>query len=205
MSSNLTVLALTGGIATGKSTCCAIMQELSSGLVLFDADQSVARAYLDQEVVGLLGSHFGPDVYDQAGRIDKSWLRARAFSDADDREFLEQIFHPRVRQDCLALLEQEAKNPSTRLFVADIPLLFESGFEFGQSANLLVATSRQTQIDRLKNRNAWDDDTVEAVLSTQMCMEAKLKMADVVFWNEGPEQVLRNQCRRFLQSFTEVA
>ena len=204
MSSDLTILALTGGIATGKSTCCAVMQELSSEIVIFDADRSVAQAYSDPEVVDLLGSHFGPNVYGECGVIDKSWLRARVFSHSDDRKFLEQVFHPRVRKDCLALLAQEAKNPATRLFVADIPLLFESGFEFGQSANLLVATSRQTQIDRLKYRNGWDDDTVEAVLSSQMSIEAKLQMADVVFWNEGPEQMLRNQCRRFLQSFTEV-
>lgn len=204
MGSDLTILALTGGIATGKSTCCAVMQELSSEIVIFDADRSVAQAYSDPEVVDLLGSHFGPNVYGECGVIDKSWLRARVFSHSDDRKFLEQVFHPRVRKDCLALLAQEAKNPATRLFVADIPLLFESGFEFGQSANLLVATSRQTQIDRLKNRNGWDDDTVEAVLSSQMSIEAKLQMADVVFWNEGPEQMLRNQCRRFLQSFTEV-
>ncbi|MGB2091461.1 MAG: dephospho-CoA kinase [Akkermansiaceae bacterium] len=205
MSSNLTILALTGGIATGKSTCCAIMQVLSSEVVVFDADQSVANAYTDPEVVDILRSHFGSDIHDEGGGINKSWLRARVFSHGDDRKFLEQVFHPRVRKDCLALLEQEAKNPATRLFVADIPLLFESGFEFGQSANLLVATSRQTQIDRLKNRNGWDDDTVEAVLSSQMSIEAKLQMADVVFWNEGPEQMLRNQCRRFLQSFAEVA
>ncbi len=77
---------------------------------------------------------------------------------------------------------------------------YENGFDFGQSANLLVATSRETQIDRLKNRNAWDDNTVEAVLTSQMPIEAKLTLADMVFWNEGPVEILRNQCRRFLRS-----
>jgi len=198
--SKLSVMALTGGIATGKSTCCAIFQELLPETVVFDADACVSRLYMQPGVVDELVSHFGENVKNADGAINKAWLREKAFSEPETRKLLEQIFHPRVRKECLALLGQTAKNMPSRLFVADIPLLFESGFDFGQSANLLVATSRKTQIDRLKNRNVWDDDTVEAVLSSQMPIEAKLTLADVVFWNEGPEQVLRNQCRRFLES-----
>ena len=198
--SKLDIIALTGGIAAGKSTCCAIFQELSPETVVFDADACVGRLYRESEVIGELVSHFGQDVTDSFGGINKAWLRDQAFSDPRARKFLEQVFHPRVRKECLALLRQTAKKPSSCLFVADIPLLFESGFDFGQSANLLVATSRETQIDRLKNRNEWDDDTVEAVLASQLPIEAKLSLADVVFWNEGPEPMLRNQCRRFLRS-----
>ena len=134
----------------------------------------------------------------------KPGCEQRLFTEPDSKKFLEQVFHPRVRKECLALLEREARNLATRLFVADIPLLFESGFDFGQSANLLVATSRKTQIDRLKNRNDWGDNTVEAVLSSQMSIDAKLALADMVFWNEGPERMLRNQCRRFLQSLNDL-
>ena len=197
--SKLSIIALTGGIATGKSTCCAIFEDLSPETVVFDADACVGRLYGEAEVIGELIAHFGQEVTDTSG-INKAWLRDQAFAVPEARKFLEQIFHPRVRKECLALLRQTAKKPSSRLFVADIPLLFESGFDFGQSANVLVATSRETQIDRLKNRNEWDDDTVEAVLASQMPIESKLTLADVVFWNEGPEQMLRNQCNRFLRS-----
>ena len=204
MRSSLTIIALTGGIATGKSTCCSVFRELLPELVVFDADQSVASLYQDSQVIEEIGDEFGDIVYDEKGGINKAWLRERAFGDLNVRRFLEQIFHPRVRQECLALLEREDKYPSSRLFVADIPLLFESGFDFGQSANLLVATSRETQIDRLKNRSGWDDDRVEAVLSSQMPIDAKFTLADIVFWNEGPEPMLRNQCHRFLQSITDL-
>ena len=134
----------------------------------------------------------------------KPGCEQRLFPSPTAKNSLSRFFIPRVRKECLALLEREARNPAARLFVADIPLLFESGFDFGQSANLLVATSRKTQIDRLKNRNDWGDNTVEAVLSSQMSIDAKLALADMVFWNEGPERMLRNQCRRFLQSLTDV-
>ena len=98
------------------------------------------------------------------------------------------------------MLQETVKKGASRLFVADIPLLFENGFDFGQSANLLVATRRQTQIERLKNRNAWDDTTAQAVISAQMPLEKKMLLADTIFWNEGPVQMLENQCQRYLRS-----
>lgn len=195
----LKVFGLSGGIATGKSTCCRCLRRMLPELVVFDADESVRSLYEDEEVLDQLKGYFGNEVILPDQSVDKSMLRRRVFANPGEKFFLEEVFHPRVRQECLALLEQTARNAASRLFVADIPLLFESGFDFGQSANLLVATTRQTQVDRLKNRSAWDDSTVEAVLSAQMPIERKMTLADLVFWNEGPEDVLNAQCQRFLQ------
>lgn len=200
MATDITVIGLTGGIATGKSTCSAILLKLCPELVFFDADACVKNLYSDQGVIVDLETHFGSKLYDSNGSINKAYLRRRVFDEPAEKKFLEGVFHPRVQKECLALLAQTATNPLSRLFVADIPLLFENGFDFGQSANLLVATSRETQIDRLKNRNAWDDKTVEAVLSSQLPIEAKLSLADMVFWNEGPKTMLEKQCVRFLES-----
>lgn len=200
MPTNLTIVGLTGGIATGKSTCCRCLAELSSEVVLFDADRCVASLYDDPSVQAELVEYFGSDLRCLDGSLDRGLLRNRAFSDSESKRFLEQVFHPRVRKECLALLDETAKRGASRLFVADIPLLFESGFDFGQSANLLVATSQKTQVSRLKSRNAWDDDTVDGVLRSQMPVDAKLKLADVVFWNEGPRDILNSQCCRYLAS-----
>jgi len=196
----LNVIALTGGIATGKSTSLKIFQRWVPEMVVFDADHCVGALYQDPQVLDELVEAFGHQVLHTAKCVDKAYLRQRAFADESVKLVLERIFHPRVLQECLALLEKTAKKSVSRLFVADIPLLFESGFDFGQSVNLLVATSRKTQVHRLKNRNAWDDDTVEGVLNSQMPIEAKLALADVVFWNEGPLKILQAQCLRFIQS-----
>ena len=198
MSTQLHIIALTGGIATGKSTCCRLIQESMPEAVIFDADACVGELYTYPEVHRELEAYFGEKVILSSGDVDKVFLRGRAFSNDEDKEFLEQLFHSRVIEECLALLAETATNASSRLFVADIPLLFEGGFDFGQSANLLVATSRETQVNRLKIRNAWDDDTVNAVLKSQMSMEAKLALADVVFWNEGSRKILKSQIHRFL-------
>ncbi|BDS05925.1 dephospho-CoA kinase [Oceaniferula spumae] len=200
MNNDLQIIGLTGGIATGKSTCARTLQELLPETVLFDADASVRSLYENNAVLDEIGSYFGSGALLPGGGVDKAFLRERAFSNPEDKEFLEQVFHPRVREECLALLLQTSRKGVSRLFVADVPLLFENGFDFGQSANLLVATSRKTQVDRLIERNKWDDGTVQAVLSSQMPIEAKHGLADVVIWNEGPVDILRSQCRRFIQS-----
>lgn len=194
------IIGLTGGIATGKSTCCRLLCEMFPELVLFDADASVAGLYQKPEVVAGIAGRFGSSIVGDDGMINRGALGRLVFADPDARLFLEQLFHPMVKKECLALLAETAKKGASRLFVADIPLLFEGGFDFGQSANLLVATSRKTQVSRLKSRNAWDDDTVNGVIRSQMPIEAKLKLADVVFWNEGPVEILASQCRRYLAS-----
>ena len=200
----LNILALSGGIATGKSTCCQMIQEELPEVVIFDADVSVARLYTCAEVLLELREYFGTKIILPDGGLDKNYLRSRAFSHSQDKEFLEQVFHRRVMEECLALLAETASKGASRLFVADIPLLFEGGFDFGQSANLLVATSRETQISRLKNRNDWDDETVEGVLNAQMPIGAKLRLADVVFWNEGPPKILKSQIHRYLSLRSNV-
>ncbi|NWK56267.1 dephospho-CoA kinase [Verrucomicrobiaceae bacterium N1E253] len=200
MNEKLQLVALTGGIATGKSTVARLFEDLYPSMVLFDADSVVRSLYANEEVIREIVDYFGHRSILQGGELDRAYLRHRAFAFPADRQFLEGVFHPRVREECLALLEISAKRAVSRLFVADIPLLFESGFDFGQSANLMVATSQATQVARLKKRNAWDDETVNGVICSQMPISAKMARADVVFWNEGPLDVLRRQCRRFIHS-----
>ena len=75
MRTKLTTLGLTGGIATGKSTCCAIFRDLCSAVVVFDADASVAQLYSDPQVIAQISSHFGSEVDNGHGGINKTWLR----------------------------------------------------------------------------------------------------------------------------------
>lgn len=199
MQGNLHVIGLTGGIATGKSTCAQILCELLPETVLFDADTCVRNLYEDEQVLSMIIEYFGNEVVKADGSIDKSNLRRKAFSCAEDKAVLEEVFHPLVRKECLALLDETLNKRASPLFVADVPLLFENGFDFGQSANLLVATSKETQTDRLIRRNKWDQNTVNSVISSQLAIEAKHDLADVIFWNEGGTDLLRKQCLRYLK------
>jgi transcription termination factor Rho len=197
----MTSIALTGGIATGKSTVCDLLREYLPRVVIFDCDRAVGRLLeADAGVVSALCLAFGAEVLDGSGRVDREFLRGRVFADEAARLQLESILHPRVREECLDSLAQAAKK-GAELFVADVPLLFEKGFDCGQTQVLVVATSRSTQIQRLKARSGFEDRLIESILATQLPIQEKMSRADVVFWNEGPPAVLRSQVRRFAQAF----
>jgi transcription termination factor Rho len=195
------VMALTGGIASGKSTVCRVLREYLPAVVIFDCDAAVHRLLEgDPEVAAIVLESFGDQALDAEGRIDRHFLRGQVFSDEAARLRLEAILHPRVKQECLDSLEIAATRGAD-LFIADVPLFFEKGFDFGQNQVLVVASSRATQIQRLKARGNFEDDLIESILAAQLPAQKKISLADVVFWNEGPPSVLRSQIRRFSQEF----
>jgi len=164
---------------------------------LFDCDDSVRKLLeADPRVAARVVELFGREVAAADGGLDRARLRARVFADPASRRLLEGILHPRVREECLASRDLAVKEGAA-LFVADVPLLFENGFDFGQEQALLVAVSRATQIARLKARNRFDDPLIESILAAQLPLDEKLARADVVFWNEGPLDVLRRQISRY--------
>ncbi len=196
------VFGLSGGIASGKSTACRSIAHACPSAVIFDADAAVRRLLeSDAAVTVAVAERFGREVLDESGAVNRPALRALVFGDPAARAALEAVLHPRVREECLESLAS-AGRLGAPLFVADIPLLFESGFDFGQEANLLVAAGRDTRCQRLRERNGFDDALIEAILAAQMPQEEKLRRADRVFWNEGPPAALEAQIRRFLQSLT---
>ena len=195
------VMALTGGIASGKSTVCRFLKEFLPEIVIFDCDAAVHRMLEgDDEVTAIIAETFGDQALDAQGRIDRHFLRGRVFADEAARLRLEAILHPRVKQECLASMEAAATR-GAELFIADVPLFFEKGFDFGQDQVMVVASSRATQIRRLKARGGFEDSLIESILAAQLPVQEKISLADVVFWNEGPQSVIRSQIRRFSQAF----
>ncbi len=196
----MNVMALTGGVATGKSTACGMLEQHLPGMVLFDCDATVGRL-LDEDpaVAAAIVARFGREVMNATGRIDRSFLRDKVFADEDARLCLEEILHPKVREECLDSLRKAAKR-GVEWFVADVPLFFEKGFDFGQSKVLVVASGPASQVRRIKERNGFDDHLITSILAAQLPVGEKISRADVVFWNEGPPALLESQIRRFAQS-----
>ncbi len=194
------VFGLSGGIASGKSTACQILGKLCPGAVIFDADACVHGLLATAgEIPRRIAERFGAEVLDESGAVRREVLRGKVFGDDAARKELEGILHPRVREECLES-SASARRVGAALFVADIPLLFENGFDLGQEANLLVAAGKETRRQRLRKRNGFDDTTIDAIFAAQMPQEEKLRRADHVFWNEGPAALLEAQIRRFLLS-----
>lgn len=195
------VWALTGGIASGKSSFGRLLAELCPAAVWFDSDATVHRLLDgDPAVVAEVTDRFGPESVAD-GAVDRGFLRQRVFSASPGaeqaRRELEGILHPRVREECLESIGK-GRQSAAPLFVADVPLLFESGFDIGQELQLLVAVGRETQLRRLLDRGGLTETEAAAILDAQLPLAEKLGMADVVFWNEGPPGILREQLARFL-------
>lgn len=195
------VLGLTGGIATGKTTSGRLFEQLCGDrLVLFDADACVRDLYTRAEVLELVRLEFGEKALCADGALDRDWMRVMVFRDENLRKCLQSIVHPLVRKECLARRDEAKQYLGAALFIADVPLLFEGGFDFGQDANLVVAISRETQEKRLIMRDGFDAAIVHAILEAQLPISHKVKCADVVLWNEGPPSVLKAQIKRFIKN-----
>lgn len=194
-------MVLTGGIACGKSTVCGLLREFLPNMVTFDCDASVSRLLdSDAGVLESIQDAFGNEAADGEGRVNRAFLRKQVFENNAHRSKLEGILHPKVMEECLASRDEAAKQ-GVDLFIADVPLFYEKDLELGQQSVLVVATSRDTQVQRLKARDGLDDCLIESMIGAQLPISDKMSRADVVFWNEGEPETLRRQVRRFSQSF----
>ena len=199
------ILSLTGGIATGKSSAVRHFQEFLPEIVVFDCDLAVHSLLETEAIAKELAGLFGDGFLDpETGAVNRAKLRDTVFADAGKRALLEGVLHPRVRQECLALRDEAAKK-GARCFLADVPLLFENGFDFGQTKAITVSTSRATQVARLKARNGWDDALIESILAAQMPLREKEARADIVFWNDGRPNTLKAQIQRYCETFPPIS
>ena len=183
------LLGLTGGIATGKSTFVRLLAE-NADFTVFDADAHVHELLSsDPEVIADVIRGFAlPSGPNQP--IDRSALRQIVFHDPSARRRLEEILHPRVRAEWTRLLE--GCRSTNRNFLADIPLLFETGAAPYFEVTVLVAAFPATQRQRLLERRLAAD-IIEGMLASQWPIGQKLPLADHVVWNDGSMAELEEQ------------
>jgi dephospho-CoA kinase len=187
------VVGITGGISTGKTTFCATLRELTQA-PFFNADDAARQLVdRDEEVRQLLRSEFGQDIYSPSGDLNRAALRAIVFADATKKRALEQILHPRIR-DQWSTASASRRN-TTELFLADIPLLYETAGEKLCDFVVVVACSAAMQLERLIARTGMGRSVAETMIASQMPLSAKIARADHVVWNNGPPAGLLEQAR----------
>jgi dephospho-CoA kinase len=184
------VIGLTGGIGCGKSTAAACFAEL--GFHVVDADQ-LARQVLESHVcVSHLRDRWGAACLDSQGVPDRKWIGEKVFADPAERAFLESVTHPEV-----ARLRREATSDPLYDYVVEIPLLFEKDLAAGFNAVVVVACSDDVRRVRLRARGLSDEE-ISARIASQLSLVEKVKRADVVIWNDGEPDFLREQVRRWV-------
>lgn len=185
-------VALTGGIATGKSHVRAAFEQL--GVPTIDAD-TLARAAVAPGTAGLAAvvQRFGPDVLDPTGALDRKRLAAIVFRDPDARRDLEQIIHPAVRLEIDAWFATLA--PGHRFAIADIPLLYETGRDRNFDAVIVTTCEPVTQIRRVMTRDGVSEAEAAQRIAAQMPAEDKVRRATYVIRTDGAFDETRAQVR----------
>lgn len=171
------IVGLTGGIASGKSTVASMLKEL--GAVVINADE-VARELVrpGQPAWYDLVAHFGPDILEEDGSLDRSKLAKIVFNDEKQLKILNDIVHPRVKGRFLEVIkEYRLANPQTVL-VLDVPLLLEAGMDSMVDEVWVVAVDQETQLKRVMERDKLSRDMAQKRIKAQMPLADKLKRAD---------------------------
>ena len=195
------VVALTGGIAAGKSAVTRRFEAL--GVPVHDADVA-AREVIAPGSDGLaeVAAAFGRDALDQAGQLDRVAMRRRVFADPAARGTLEAIIHPRIRA---WLRERVAAERSPYCLLA-IPLLTENIAEYHWVDRvLLVDVPESVQLDRLIARDGIDEVLALRMMGQQASRAERLALADDVIENSGDESALDNAVASLHKRYLELA
>ncbi|GGI31625.1 dephospho-CoA kinase [Staphylococcus chromogenes] len=189
------VIGLTGGIATGKSTVAELLK--AHGFKIVDADIASRKA-VEKGSEGLKNvvAEFGEEALTEEGEMNREYIGQQIFYDDLKREKLNAIIHPIVRE----IMENEKKQYLAQGYdvVMDIPLLFENGLEKTVDEVWLVYTSPSIQIDRLMERNQLSIEDAKARIYSQISIDKKSRMADVVIDNFGTKLELKQNLEQAL-------
>lgn len=200
MCKKLTItIGLTGGIATGKSTVSKIF--LENHIPVIDADIE-ARLVVEKgsEAYHLIIEEFGESILQPDGQLNRQQLGAIIFSDDKKRQRLNEITHPRIRQQMLEKKNQAIINKE-RLVVLDIPLLFEGKLQELVDKVVVVSTAAPIQLERLMERNGFSKEEALQRINAQMPLEEKEQLADVVIYNNGTIDELRASVENLIQKW----
>jgi dephospho-CoA kinase len=185
-------IALTGGIASGKSTVCSLL--LLNGFTIIDADK-ISREVMaanQQAIIAL----FGEDIQAADGTIDRAKLGARIFADPAERKKLEHFMHPKIKE---AILERCTKQERFNVpYIVDIPLLFETN-NYNFKRSVLVYTPRDIQLKRLVDREGYSDIEAAGRLDAQLPIDDKRAMATYVIDNTHTLKDLQQEVEMFTQ------
>ncbi|MES2979437.1 MAG: dephospho-CoA kinase [Pseudomonadota bacterium] len=177
-------VGLTGGIGSGKSTVAAFLT--ARGAVVIDAD-AISRSVTLPGGPALqpIREAFGGGVFGADLALNRAALRELVFADAAARQRLENIIHPLVSAETSAATLR-AQAQGARCIVFDVPLLVESMRWRARLDHVVVVDCRESvQLERVRARSGWTDETTRAVMAGQASRSARLASADVCLFNDG--------------------
>lgn len=190
-------IALTGGVATGKSSVVALLEKRwGDDAAFFSADQAVHELLTRAEIKSTLTEIFGSGIVSADGEIDRGKLREIVFQDEPSRKKLEGILHPRVRARGEEV-EKAARGNGKKRLVSEIPLLYEVESDVERNYDVVVAASEEIQRQRLAEKRGLETNIIDNLIQAQMPLTQKIARADFVIWNDGDRAELEEQVDLF--------
>jgi len=172
------IVGITGGIGSGKSAVTERFEHL--GITVVDADLA-ARVIVapGRPALSAIAEHFGHDIIQADGTLDRAALRQRVFSDENERRWLEQLTHPLIGREILAQITAA----SSAYTLLSSPLLLETSQKELVDCVVVVDVPEETQLERTVTRDDNDQAQVKRIMAAQMRREDRLALADIVIDN----------------------
>ena len=180
-------IALTGGIACGKSSVSQIFKKL--GVPIIDLDV-IARTVVETNTQGLveLVAHFGNGILNDDQTLNRQALRQQLFKNSENQQVIEEILHPKI----LEKMQTDIEKLNTQLVIVEVPLLVEQNLSHLFDRAIVVDCSEENQLKRLLKREKLDEKLAKTMIATQASREQRLALSEKL-----PTDVIENNSEIF--------
>lgn len=186
------ILGVTGGIGSGKSTATDIFYQL--GINVIDADVIAKEAVnIGSPSLQAISTHFGPSILLPSGELNRAVLRERIFTQATEKQWLEQLLHPVIRNT----IKEQLNAVTSAYGILSSPLLFETQQDSFASQTLVIDCEEGIQRTRATQRDGVSLDQVNAIMASQLSREVRNKKADDIINNSGDIATLKQAVTRY--------
>jgi dephospho-CoA kinase len=193
-------VGLTGGIGSGKSTVAALFA--AHGVPVIDTDVISRKVADEPAIIAAVRDAFGDEVIGADGQLDRRQLAYRVFGSPIDRARLEQLLHPRIREQ--VAIEREAYRDRPYVIIA-VPLLLETDFHTLVDRILVVDAGDALRIARVQARDGRDERAIRAIMASQIGRDERLARADDIIDNNGDSAALGAQVDALHRQYLGVA
>lgn len=182
------LIGLTGSIGSGKSSVSRILK--SEGFVILDADE-ISRGLTSpkSKIIGELVDAFGDSILNEAGDLDRRLLASIAFKSEENKELLSEIVTLKVK----SIMEEEIAKSNEACLVLDVPLLFEYEMNTSLDEVWTVVADDEIRFQRAHARDGITKEDFDARNGIQISQTEKILLSDVVIWNNGTREELREK------------
>lgn len=197
----MTIVGLTGSVGTGKSTVANFFREL--GAYVIDWDELARKVtHPHSKAWKEITEDFGRSILNEDLTINRQKLADIVFSDQKKLAKLNQIVHPKVFQEDERITDEVRGHEPNALIIKDIPLLFELVHPISVDKIVVVSASEQTQLRRLEQKGMSREDAQNRMKS-QLPLEGKIRSADFVVNNDGPQEETKRQVEEIYSLLTK--